>query len=177
MLFITLFGLGYATVSDSVTTTFRLHSAKVDPKITNYWIIDYYGYGFDITLDEPDNKTLIFTDDLLFPGWYLELLIEIKNDADVAVSLNYTIEYLNGSTWVTTNKTRLLDLFRIIYEDGFYRDQECSDPIIDLQNYTLGSGDVVYKKEDLYFDAQDYPELQDKEFEFRVRIEFWDDDC
>ena len=172
MLFITLSGLGYATVSDNVTATFRLHSAKVDPKITNYWIIDYYGYGFDITLDEPDNKTLIFTDELLFPGWHLNLLIEITNDADVAVNLNYTIEYLNGSDWITTDKEGLLDLFRIIYEDGFYLDQDCNNPI--PQNYTLGIGEVVYKKEYLYFDAQDYPELQDQEFVFHVIIEFTD---
>jgi len=175
MLFITLSCLGYATVSEDVTATFSLHSANVDPKITNYWIIDYNGHGFDITLDEPNNKTLMFTDDLLFPGWYLNLTIEITNDANVEwVSLNYTIEYLNGSNWITTDKEGLLDLFRIKYEDGFYHDRDCTDPI-DPQTYTLGIGEVLYKREDLYFDAQECHELQDQEFIFRVIIEFTGD--
>ena len=171
MLFIILASAAYAAFSDSVAVKFTLKSGTMDPLISNYWITGYCGYGYTIALID-DNKTLTVDDDLLFPGWYLKLLIEIENNSTVPVTLNYTMTYLNGSSWIVINATRLFDLTGIQYEDGFYLDRACQTPM--PKTFILEPDGVVYKKEDLSFDVQDRPELQGRDFEFHVTINFYD---
>jgi hypothetical protein len=170
MLLIIFTSGAYAAFSDSVAVTFRLKSGSIDPLISNYWVTEYCGYGYNIALIN-DNKTLTVTDDLLFPGWYLRLIIEIKNNSTVPLTLNYTITYLNGSSWIDINATRLFDLTGIEYEDGFYLDSSCQTPM--SETFILDPDEVVYKKEHLSFNVQDRPELQGRDFEFHVTIGFY----
>ena len=184
MLLILMSSVAYASFSNSMTTRghgrghgWGLKKKGIDPIITNYWVIEYCGYGFDITVSS-DNLTLNFNDDLVFPGWYVKLVIELNNTGAVNVTLASQLEYWDGSQWKTTDEAGLLSMFRIIYEDGFYlgpgsdstwfTNQDIPTP----PDFVLEVGEVVFKREYLFFDGQDYPELQDQEFEFRVVISF-----
>jgi len=169
MLLITLASIAYAAISNSVSVNFILKSGNMDPRITNYWVTEYCGYGYTITLTN-SNKTLTITDNLLFSGWKLNLTIEIENNSTMPLTLNYTITYLNGSDWIVINATRLFELTGIEYEDGFYLDSTCQTPI--PQDFVFLPSHVVYKKEHLSFNAQD-PELQGKDIEFNVTINFY----
>jgi len=170
MLFIMLASVAYAAFSDSVAVTLGLESGVMDPRISDYWVIGYCGYGYNIALIN-DNKTLTVTDDLLFSGWNLKLLIEIENNSTQRLTLNYTITYLNGSDWIVINSTRLFDLTGIEYLDGFYEDQTCETPI--GENFVLEPGNVVYKREYLSFNVQDHSKFQGQDFEFHVTIDFY----
>lgn len=170
MLFIMFASVAYAAFSDSVTVTFRLKSGDIDPHISDYWVTEYCGYGYIIALT-PDNKTFTITDDLLFPGWVLKLLIEIENNSTLDLTMNYTITYLNGTDWIAINTTRLFNLTGIEYEDGFYVDRTCQTPI--PEDFVLGPSEVVYKKYHLSFNVQDRSELQGQDFEFHVTINFY----
>ena len=184
MLLILLSSVAYACFSDSMTARGRgrghgwgLRKKAVDPIISNYWIIEYCGYGFDITVSN-DNLTLTFVDDLVFPGWYVKLVVELNNTGTVDVTLSSQLEYWDGSQWKATDEAGLLSMFRIVFEDGFYlgpgddstwfTDQDIPVPA----DFVLESGEVVYEREYLFFDGQDYPELQDQEFQFRVVVSF-----
>ncbi|MDH5734133.1 MAG: hypothetical protein OEY88_10205 [Candidatus Bathyarchaeota archaeon] len=184
MILILMSSVAYASFSNSMTVRghgrghgWGLEKKGIDPIITNYWVIEYCGYGFDITVSS-DNLTLTFNDDLVFPGWYIKLVIELNNTGAVNVILASQLEYWDGSNWKTTDEAGLLSMFRIIYEDGFYlgpgsdstwfTNQDIPIPL----DFVLEVDEVVYKREYLFFDGQDYPELQDQEFEFRVVISF-----
>ena len=170
MLFIMLASVAYATFSNSVAVTFKLKSGDVDPRISNYWVTEYYGYGHTINIT-PDNKTIKVTDDLLFPGWNLTLIIEIENNSTFDLTLNYTITYLNDTNWIVVNATRLFDLTGIEYEDGFYEDFTCETPI-DCEEFVFYPDDKIYKKEYLSFNVQN-SELQGQDIEFHVTINFY----
>ena len=168
MLLITLSSFGYAQWSNSVTTTAYLASGTEDIRITNYDVVYYNGYGIDITI-APNQKSIAIEDTQLFPEWELKLAIEIHNPEQVGnlpLYISSEIQY-NGET---INETQLLDLFRIIYTDGFYLDPDLTEPVTDLTEWQLWPGESWYKLEHLIFDAQDYPELQDQSFTFQVII-------
>jgi hypothetical protein len=170
MLLITLASIAYAAISNSVSVNFTLKSGNMDPRITNYWVTEYCGYGYTITLTN-SNKTLTVTDNLLFSGWKLNLTIEIENNSTMPLTLNYTITYLNGTDWIVINATRLFELTGIEYEDGFFEDFTCETPI-DCEDFVFFPDDVVYKREYLSFNAQD-SELQGQDVEFKVTINFY----
>lgn len=184
MLLILMSSVAYASFSNSMTARGRgrghgwgLKKKGIDPIITNYWVIEYCGYGFDITVSS-DNFTLNFNDDLVFPGWYIKLVIELNNTGAVNVTLHSQLEYWDGSKWKATDEAGLLSMFRIIYEDGFYLGPGSDSTWFTVQDipapldFVLEVGEVVYTREYLFFDGQDYPELQDQELEFRVVISF-----
>ena len=165
MLLITLSSFGYAQWSDSVTTTAYLASGTEDIRITNYEVVYYNGEGIDITI-AADEKSITIEDTLLFPEWELQLAIEIHNAGNLALYMSSEIRYEGG----TITETQLLDLFRIVYTDGFYLDPSLNEPVPDLTTWQLWPGDNWYKLEHLIFDAQDSPELQDQSFTFQVII-------
>lgn len=171
MLLITLSSFGYAQWSDSVTAIAYLSSGTEDIRITNYDVAYYNGQGIDITI-AADNKSINIEDTLLFPGWELNLTIEIHNEGNLALYLSSEIQH-DG---VTITETQLLDLFRIRYTDGFYLSPGTDgkwftgdDVPFDLSKQ-LWPCENVYKLEHLIFDAQDFPELQDQSFTFQVII-------
>jgi len=184
MLLILISSVAYASFSDSMTTHGHKYGYKrglqkkgIDPIISNYWVIGYCSYGFTITMDS-GNTTLNFTDTLLFPGWYIKLLIQLNNTGAVNVTIASHLEYWDGSTWQPTDEAGLLSMFRIIYQDGFYLGPGPDSTwfTIDDEQIPLGfelePGKVVYEEQYLFFDGQDYPQLQDQEFEFKVVIDF-----
>lgn len=184
MLLILLSSVAYASFSNSMTTRGRgkghawgLKKKGLDPIITNYWVIEYCGYGYDITVSD-DNLTLTFTDDLVFPGWYLKLVVELNNTGTVNVTLNSQIEYLDGSVWKATDEAGLLSMFNMTFEDGFYTGPGgdstwfTTDDVPIPSDFVLEVGEVVYEREYLFFDGQEYPQHQDQEYEFRVVVSF-----
>jgi len=184
MLLILLSSVAYASFSDSMTTRghgkghgWGRQKKGLDPIISDYWVIEYCGYGYDITVSD-DNLTLTFTDDLVFPGWYIKLVVELDNTGAVNVTLNSQLEYWDGSKWQATDEAGLLGMFRMVFEDGFYLGPGSdltwftSDDVPIPSDFVHEVGELVYEREYLYFDGQDYPELQDQEFEFRVVVSF-----
>jgi hypothetical protein len=184
MLLILFSSVAYAGYSDSITTLgpekgkgWGRVKKGLDPIISNYWVIEYCGYGYDITVSD-DNLTLNFADDLVFPGWYMKLVVELDNTGTVNVTLNSQLEYWDGSNWQATDEAGLLSVFRLVFEDGFYVGPGSDSTWFTSDDEPIPSdfvhevGEVVYERDYLFFDGQDYPELQDQEFEFRVVISF-----
>lgn len=173
MLLMTLSSFGYAQWSDSVTTTAYLTSGTEDIRITSYEVAYYNGDGIDVTI-AADEKSITIEDTLLFSEWELQLAIEIHNAGNLALYMSSEIQYEGG----TITETQLLDLFRIIYTDGFYLNTgpdgewftDDDEPVPDLTTWQLWPGDNWYKLEHLIFDAQDYPELEGESFSFQVII-------
>lgn len=184
MLLILMSSVAYASFSNSMTARgngrghgWGLKKKGIDPIITNYWVIEYCGYGFDINVSS-DNLTLTFNDDLVFPGWYIKLVIELNNTGAVNVTLHSQLEYLDGSEWKATDEAGLLSMFNMTFEDGFYLGPGSDSTWFTNQDiptppgFVLEVGEVVYEREYLSFVGQDYSGFQDQEFEFRVVISF-----
>jgi len=184
MLLILLSSVAYASFSDTMSARgqgkghgWGRQKKGLDPIITNYWVIEYCGYGYDITVSA-DNLTFTFTDDLVFPGWYVKLVVELNNTGAVNVTLNSQLEYWDGSNWQATDEAGLLSMFNMTFEDGFYVGPGSdstwftSDDVSVPSDFVLEVGEVVYEREYLYFDGQEYPHHQDQEYEFRVVISF-----
>jgi hypothetical protein len=127
-----------------------------------------------------DNLTLTFADDLLFPGWYIKLVVELDNTGTVNVTHNSQLEYWDGSNWQATDEAGLWSMFRIEFEDGLYLGPGSdltwftSDDEAAPSDFVHEVGKVVYERDYLSFDGQGSPDpdLQDEEFEFRVVVSF-----
>ena len=184
MLLILLSSVAYASFSDSMTKRgpgkghgWGRQKKGLDPIITNYWVIEYCGYGHDITVSD-DNLTLTFTDDLVFPGWYIKLVVELNNTGAVNVTLSSQIEYWDGSNWQATDEAGLLRMFNMTLEDGFYTGPGddstwfTGDDVPVPSDFVLEVGEVVYERDYLYFIDQAHPSHQDQEYQFRVVISF-----
>jgi len=171
MLLITISGFGYAQYSNTLITMANLDNAEEDLRITAYEVAYYNGYGIDVSIAD-NKKSIDIEDTLLFPGWELKLVIEIHNAGTASLYLSSEIKH-NG---VTIPETDLLDLFRIVYTDGFYDNRgpdgqwfTGDDESFDL-SLQLFPCDHVYKLEHLIFDAQRFPELQGQSFTFQAII-------
>ena len=181
MLLITLSSFGYALYPGNLTTTATFTAGLEDISITDCSVISYNGFTIPPKLDW-DDTSIIFEDDLLYPGWELKLLTEITNTGTIRVQIWSEISYWDGASWIPINDGDLLTLFRIDYADGFYNDTG-PDGIWFTPDDTEWTGrdgdyrlwpdppyDKVYKEEQLIFNAQNNPELQDKAFTFKVDI-------
>lgn len=172
ILLITLSSFGYAQWNDTLTVISYMQAGIESIRI-GCEVTYYNGYG-DYTLDITED-TLHFEDTNLFPGWELELLVEIHNDGTIPVYLSYEIFYswdpIDPINWVQVadpeDPIELYDEFRIVYTDGFYN-ATTGEPW-DPSQY-LWPCKIVHKKEHLLFDAQDRPDLQGKTFTIKVEI-------
>jgi len=172
MLLITLSSFGYAQYSNTLTAIANLDNAEEDLRITAYEVAYYNGYGIDISIAD-DKKSIDIEDTLLFPGWELKLVVELHNAGTAPLYLSSEIKHDD----VTIPETDLLDLFRIVYTDGFYDNAGTDgqwftgdDDPFDLSGQ-LWPCDHVYKLEHLIFDAQlNQTELQGQSFTFQVII-------
>ena len=107
----------------------------------------------------------------IFPGWYLNLTVDIHNTLEsIPVNLNRTIYYFNSTIndWVETDEAGLLNLFRLRYFDAWYN--ATGHLIPEITTYDLWPCKTVTTLESLTFDGQDYPELQGQTFCFLVVI-------
>lgn len=169
MLFIPLVAFGYAQWNDSLAVVSYMRAGTESIRITGCEVTDYNGYG-DYTLDW-DEDTLYFEDTNLFPDWQLEFEVTIHNGGTIPVYLSYEIFYSwDQENWVQVedpeDPKELYNEFRIVYTDGLYN--EDGDPW-DPTDY-LWPCEIVYKIENLLFDAQDRPDLQGKTFTIKVEI-------
>ena len=182
MLLIPLSSFGYALYLGNLTTIATFTAGTEDISITNCAIIYYNGFTNPPNLDWTDTQ-ITFEDDLLYPGWELKLLAEITNTGTVRVMLSTQIYYSwDGTTWTPTDANGLLTQFRIIYTTGFYEapgtdgtwftndDVEWTGRRGLLRLWPNPHSNLVYNEEHLLFDAQDFPELQDKTFCIKVEI-------
>lgn len=179
---ISLSSFGYAVYLGKLTTIATFTSGTEDISITNCAIIYYNGFTIPPNLVWTATQ-ITFEDDLLYPGWELKLLAEITNTGTVPVMLSTQIYYSwDGTTWTLTDANGLLTQFRIKYTNGFYEGPG-PDGKWFTDNEILWTGregdyrlwpdppyNKVYKEEHFFFDAQDFPELQDKTFYIMVEI-------
>jgi hypothetical protein len=152
-----------------------------DISITDCIVISYNGFIIPPKISW-DDTNIVFEDDLLYPGWELKLLTEITNIGPMPVRIWSEILYWDGSSWIPIVEGDLLTPFRLDYTNGFYNDTGSDGDWFtdDDTPWTGHEGDYrlwpdspydkVYKKEHLIFDAQDYPELQDEFFTFKVDV-------
>jgi hypothetical protein len=179
LLFIILGSLGYAAWSDTISTTATFTSATYDVEILDCWKQEYNGQGCTL-IWEVGGKDISFTDEALFPGWQLTLFTKIHNKDQsqswVAV-INYTLYYSDdGVNWIQCNETELYNQYRIQYTGGFYLDPgpdgtwNTPDDTPMPPDYTIDPCTCVYNKQNLFFDAQDHPELSGKSFSIKVVI-------
>jgi len=166
----------------NLTTVATFTSGTEDISITNCIVISYNGFTIPPKLDW-DDTSIIFEDDLLYPGWELKLLTEITNTGTVKVMLSTQIYYSwDGIDWTPTDANVLFTQFQFKYANGFYEDPGPDREWFtnDDTEWTGREGDyrlwpdppskVVYKEEHLIFDAQDFPERQDQFFYIKVDV-------
>lgn len=177
LLFIILGSLGYATWTDTISTTATLTSATYQIEILDCWKQEYNGQGCTL-IWEVGGKDISFTDEALFPGWQLTLFTKIHNKDEsfswVAV-INYTLYYsLDGVNWIQCNEAELYNQFGIEYAGGFYLDPGLDgiwntlDDVPMPPEYTMDPCTSVYSKQSLLFNAQDRPDLSGKTFNIKV---------
>lgn len=172
MLFILSSSFGYAQWADHVTTTAHLSSGTEDILITHYNATSN-SESVDIII-ALDQKSITIEEPLLFPGWQLNLTIEIHNNGTLALWMSSKIQCDNENI----TETQLLNLFRIDYTDGFYLEPgpdntwftADDEPVPDLTIWQLLPNDNWYKLEGLFFDAQEYPELEGESVTFQIAI-------
>ena len=171
MLLIAVGNLGYAALTDKITTVADLQLVNYDIEIIDCRILYYNGYKSDPLTWTEDN--VFFFDNLLFSGWELTILTTIHNKAEeiswICV-LNYTIYYWNTTTndWTLTDETELQNLFGITYTGEFYLDEECTDPM--PPDYELPPCNSVYHREHLTFNGLETPEIENLNFTLRVSV-------
>jgi hypothetical protein len=177
LLFIILGSIGYAAWSDTISTVATLSSADYSIEIIDCWKQQYNGQGCTL-IWEVGGKEISFTDEALFPGWQLTLFTKIHNKHEniswVAV-INYTLYYsLDELNWIQCNETELYNLFRIQYTGGFYLDPgpdgiwNTSDDTPMPLDYQIIPCTHVYNRQELFFDAQDRPDLSGKAFSIKA---------
>jgi len=168
LMFIPLVGFGYAKWTNTITVVSYMQSGDESIRITRYSVTYYNGYG-DFKLEGTED-TIFFEDNNIFPGWELELLVEIHNDGTVPVYISYQIYYWDRdqTDWVQVSDPpmELYDKFRIVYTDWLH--DEVGEPW-DPEIY-LWPCETVSKIERILFDAQDRPDLQDETFTIKVEI-------
>ena len=181
ILLITLSSFGYAIYPSSLSTAFASNSGPEDISITDCIVISYNGFIIPPKVDWNDTD-IVFEDDLLYPGWELKLVTEITNIGPIPVHIWSEIMYWDGASWIPIGEDDLFTLFRLDYINGFYNDTGSDGEWFtdDDTPWTGREGDYrlwpvppcnkVYKKEHLFFDAQDNPELQDRVFAFKVDV-------
>ena len=166
MMLIPLMGFGYAQWSNTLTVVSIMQAGTESIRIAGCEVTYYNGYG-DNTL-EWDEDTVYFEYTNLFPGWELEIVVEIQNDGTIPVYLTNEIFYSwDEENWVRVeNPEELYNEFRIVYTDALYNKE---DELWDTNGrfWPLGT---VYKVAHLLFDAQDRPDLQDKTFTIKIEI-------
>ncbi|MEM3459018.1 MAG: hypothetical protein QXN36_00305 [Candidatus Bathyarchaeia archaeon] len=180
LMLIILGSLGYAAWTDQITTTAELEAAEYNIEIINVWIQHYNGLGCQLLWEE-GGKDISFTDEALFPGWNLTLISQIHNKAITeswVATVNYTLYYEDPQTgnWIECTEQDLYALFRIKYTGAFYLDPG-PDQTWDTPDDTPMPPDYqwipctqIYNKQNLYFDAQDRPDLAGTSFSIRVAI-------
>ena len=181
MLFISMSSLGYALWNCSLTTVVSLKGSGNSPEDIEivYWHVDSTNmcdvncndeiFGDELKIEAVPDEVKIIADPI-FPGWYLTLVVGIKNVGTVPINLAYEIYYWDETTsdWVPTDEAGLRTQFSIIYEDGFYLDKELTTPM--PPGYLVSVDETVYKKENVTFDEQAPQSLQGKSFTFRIEI-------
>lgn len=166
------------------TTTATSGSASIE--VTDWQIestntIDANGNGIilgeELKIEETSDGNgkvigLNVTADPIFPGWYLNLTVDIHNTLDsIPVNLNRTIYYFNTTIndWDETDEAGLLNLYGIKYFDAWYN-ATTGQPIADITTHDIWPCKTVTTLESLTFDGQKYPELKGQTFCFLVVI-------
>jgi len=182
MLFINMSSLGYALWNCSITTVVSLKGSSTIPQEDIeivYWHVDSTNmydvncndeiFGDELKIENQVDGLEIIADPI-FPSWHLTLVVGVKNVGTVPVNLAYAIYYWDEtvSDWVPTDEAGLRTQFSIIYEDGFYLDNELTNPM--PPGYLVSVDETVYKKEQITMDEDAPQSLQGKNFTFRIEI-------
>lgn len=177
LLFIILGSLGYAAWTDQITTTATLDSVDYQIEILDCWVQHYNGLGYTLFWEQ-GGKEIAFADEAIFPGWNLTLITKVHNkgllDSWYAV-INFTLYYQDEQTgdWIECTETELYNLFRIQYTGGFYLDSGpdgiwCTPDDTPMPpEYQITPCTSVYNIQNLFFDAQNHPELLGKTFNIK----------
>lgn len=168
MLLISIGSLGYASLNGTVTAIACLENANYQIKIAECCIVDYKGFGPEISCNERE----VNFNDTIFPGWELKLNTTIHNNVTESTicKLNCTISYWNETIgWVVTDESELFELFKIQYSGVFYN-ATTNDPI--EGDPILTQCESVFHIDHFIFDPtlEEYEEMLCQTFLIRIQI-------
>jgi len=160
LLIMPLEAIAYSHWSSTITKTYNIEIGSADIEIIKYEVTEYKGIQGALSIEQPDEDTLIIRNNVWVPENKLNIWVYVKNTGTCPVTITEEIEYNNTLFFHYLN---YYDVFKKDLDgDGYYETRV--DP-----PFQLNPGEVFLKIEKIGpFCAQNDPSLEGVGFEMKV---------